>query len=300
MKKYTNIFLEKLISPILIIENKTEKIYELIALIGDIFLSEDNFKKILQFENDKRIFDNETIKKLLDIIYQIIKNLLYKKDYNKNLNFKKIFKTFFDLIKKYTNDSLTNFDDGQIQENLICLFQNLYRIIELDKGLDKGLFKLPINDLLILLGQMKYFEKREISKIIYHIITILTEDNKKFSKLEGIGNLLDEKLLKVIFNENSEILSRIILRMDIKDINEEKKFNKLIIPSLFNYALKNNQLKKLLDLLLLIINIKDEYTLERLYLIMGFPQIIIEKQQKEKKVRNLIQVNFGQNLVFHI
>jgi hypothetical protein len=172
LKKYTNIFLEKLISPILIIENKTEKIYELIALIGDIFLSEDNFKKILQFENDKRIFDNETIKKLLNIIYQIIKNLLYKKDYNKNLNFKKIFKTFFDLIKKYTNDSLTNFDDGQIQENLICLFQNLYRIIELDKGLDKGLFKLPINDLLILLGQMKYFEKREISKIIYHIITI--------------------------------------------------------------------------------------------------------------------------------
>ena len=282
LKKYTNIFLEKLISPILIIENKTEKIYELIALIGDIFLSEDNFKKILQFEKDKRIFDNETIKKLLDIIYQIIKNLLYKKDCNKNLNFKKIFKTFFDLIKKYTNDSLTNFDDGQIQENLICLFQNLYRIIELDKGL----FKLPINDLLILLGHMKYFEKREVSKIIYHIITILTEDNKKFSKLEGIGNLLDEKLLKVIFNENSEILSRIILRMDIKDINEEKKFNKLIIPSLFNYALKNNQLKKLLDLLLLIINIKDEYTLERLYLIMGFPQIIIEKQQNKNENDN--------------
>ena len=291
MKKYINIFLKKLIWPILTNENKNEKIYELISLIGDIFLSEDNFKKIFQFKNDKRIFDNEIIKKLLHVIYQIIENLLDKKDYNKNLNFKAFFKTFFELIKKYTNDSLKNFDDGQIQENLICLFTNLYRI----KKLDKGLFKLPIKDFLILLGQMKYSEKREVSKIIYDIISLLTEDNKKFSKLDGIGNLLDEKLLKVIFNENSEILSRIILRINIKDINEEKKFNKLIIPSLFNYAIKNNQTKKLLDLVFQIINIKDEYTLERLYLIMGFPQIIIEKQPEDEEDKNEISFNGEEN-----
>ena len=142
---------------------------------------------------------------------------------------------------------------------------------------------------------MKYSEKREVSKIIYDIISLLTEDNKKFSKLDGIGNLLDEKLLKVIFNENSEILSRIILRINIKDINEEKKFNKLIIPSLFNYALKNNQTKKLLDLVFQIINIKDEYTLERLYLIMGFPQIIIEKQPEDEEDKNEISFNGEEN-----
>ena len=142
---------------------------------------------------------------------------------------------------------------------------------------------------------MKYFEKREVSKIIYDIISLLTEDNKEFSKLDGIGNLLDEKLLKVIFNENSEILSRIILRINIKDINEEKKFNKLIIPSLFNYAIKNNQTKKLLDLVFQIINIKDEYTLERLYLIMGFPQIIIEKQPEDEEDKNEISFNGEEN-----
>ena len=59
--------------------------------------------------------------------------------YNENFNFKTFFKSFFDLRKKYTNDSLTNFN------------KNLYRIIKLDKGL----FKLTINDFLILLGQMK-------------------------------------------------------------------------------------------------------------------------------------------------
>ena len=209
------------------------------------------------------------------------------------MNFKAFFKTFFELIKKYTNDSLKNFDDGQIQENLKCLFTNLYRIKELDKGL--YLFKLPIKDFLILLGQMKYFEKRKVSKIIYDIISLLTKDNKEFSKLDGIGNLLDEKLLKVIFNENSEILSRIILRINIKDINEEKKFNKLIIPSLFNYAIKNNQTKKLLDLVFQIINIKDEYTLERLYLIMGFPQIIIEKQPEDEEDKNEISFNGEEN-----
>ena len=271
--------MEKLISPILFNKNKTKEIYELIAKIGEIFISKNNFNKIFQFEKDKRNFDNETIKKFLNIIYQIIENLLDKEDYNKNLDFKAFFMAFFNLVKKYTNDSLKIFYDDPIKENLLYLYENLLKIIKLKKDL----FKPAINDFLCLLNQMKYFTNRKISEKLYGIISVLIEDDESSCKLGGICDLLDEKFLKVFFNENSELLSKIILRIDFKDINEQKHFNKLIITSLFNYALKSNQTKKLLDLLYKVINIKDEYTLQRLYLIMGFPQMIIEKQDYQNE-----------------
>ena len=268
-KHYIDIFLDRLISPILNSEEKSEKIFELTAIIGKIFLSKNNFEKILKFDSNEKIFDNETIKKFLNIILQIIDNLL---DKNQDLDFKAFFISFFDLTVKYTEKSLTDFDNEKILENLFCFYGILYEIVKLDKEL----FELPIKELLIILDKIKYYERREVSNIIYEIILFLIEDNKKYSKLKGIGNILNENLLHTIFNENSELLSQIILRMNYKE--EKSDFTRLIIPSLFNYALKNNKLKKLLDLLFQIINIKDEYSLDRLYLIMGFPQFIIEKQ----------------------
>ena len=283
LKKNINIFIEKLILPILSNEYKDEKIYELISLIGNIFLSKENIKKILNPEKNKRIFDEETVKKFLNIIYQLIKDLLNKEEYNKNINFKDIFKLFFDSVKKITDDSILFFENTKVQDNLLCLYENLLKIIKLKNDF----FKLPINDLLIILDKIKYFTKREISKIIYQIILFLIKDNN--STLKGISNILNEQFLKIIFNENSELLSEIILRLDYNDTEEKSNFNKLIIPSLFNYALKNEQMIQLLDLLFKVINIKDKFTLERLYLIMGFPQMIIEKQDNES---NESSVNF--------
>ena len=71
-KKYINIFINKLLIPILEKENKTNEIYELILIIAKIFLSEGNIKLILEFDENKRIFDDETVKNFLNIIYKII------------------------------------------------------------------------------------------------------------------------------------------------------------------------------------------------------------------------------------
>ena len=289
LKNYINIFLDKLILPILNIEQKDEKIFELISIIGGIFLSKVNFEKILEYDYTKRIFDDETVKKFLNAILQIIENLI---DKNNNLNFKEFFNSFFELSKKYTNNSLTLINNEQIQQNLFTFYGILYEIIHLDKNL----FELPINDLVNILNETKFYEKRDVNGIIYEIISYLIEDNKKYKKLKRICQLFDEKLLKMIFNENSELLFEIILRIDYQDFEEKNKFFRLIIPFLFNYALKNNELKQLLDLLFKIINIKDEYTLERLYLLMGFPQIIIEKQSDVDDDNNNFTEENGEEL----
>ena len=280
-KKYIKIFLEKLLFPMLDIENKTNEIYKLISIIGEILLS--NIEQILEFKNNKRIFDNSTIKKFLKIIYKIISILINKKDYNKNLDFKKFFNTFFNLTKKYTevnytnNTSLSLTDNEQVHQNLLCLYECLKDLIKLNNN---NMFKISIDILLRILKQINY---NDLRIIIYEIISALIKDNNKFNKLEKISEILDENLIKKIFKENSELLTEILLRIDYKNIEEKNKVNDLIIPFLFNYALKSNQLENLLELLFKVINIKDEYILERLYLIMGFPQIIIEKQNYFEK-----------------
>ena len=258
-------------------ENKTDEIYELILIVAKIFLSEENIKLLLEFDNNKRIFDDETVKKFLNVIYKIIKNLIDKENYNKNFDFKKFFNTFFESIIKYNDDnafnSLTLKDDEHVHHNLISLYENLKNLIELNKDI----FTLEINILLKELNKLKY---QDLRKIFYDIISILIKNNNNV-QLKDIYQILDEKLLKKIFNENPELLSEIIIRINYQNFKEKNHFNEIIIPFLFNHALKSNQIKNLFDLLFKVINIKDELILERLYLIMGFPQMIIEKIKEE-------------------
>jgi len=280
-KKYINIFIEKLIIPMLDKKNKSEEIYDLISIIANIFLSKENVKILLEFDKNKRIFDDETVKKFLNVIYKIIKNLIDKENYNKNFDFKEFFKTFLDSIIKYNNNtlnSLTIKDDEHCHHNLLSLYENLKRLIELNNDI----FSLDVNILLKELSQIKY---QDLRQIIYEIISIIIKNsNNKEIKLKEVYLILNEKLLKKMFNENPELLSDIIIRINYKDFKEKNHFNEIIIPSLFNYALKRNQLKNLLDILFKIINIKDEFILERLYLIMGFPQMIIERINRNMEI----------------
>ena len=271
-KKYINIFINKLLIPILEKENKTNEIYELILIIAKIFLSEGNIKLILEFDENKRIFDDETVKKFLNIIYKIISNLIDKEGYNKNLDFKHFFNKLVNSIKEYNNDNLYE-NDYAHDYNLLNLYQNIKKLIMLNKDI----FTLEIN---ILLNKLKKVKYQELRKIIYEIISIIIKNNKDGFQLKEAYKILDYKLSKKIFKENQELLSELLIRINYKDFREKNNFNDIIIPSLFNYALKSNQIKSLMDLLYKIINIKDEFTLERLYLIMGFPQMIIEKQKK--------------------
>ena len=274
-KKYINIFIEKLLIPMLDKKEKTNEIYELISIVAKILLTEDNIKLLLEFDKNKRIFDSETVKKFLKVIHKIIFNLIDKENYSKTFNFKGFFNTFFNSIIKYNNDNILNSlslnDDEHVHHNLLDLYENIKDLITLNKDI----FTLEINVLLEELDKIKY---KDLRKIICEIISILIKNDDNNKQLKNIYQILDEKLLKKIFNEDPELLSEIIIRINYKEYKERNHFNEIVIPFLFNYALKSNQIKQLMDLLYKIINIKDEFTLERLYLIMGFPQMIIERQ----------------------
>ena len=68
--------------------------------------------------------------------------------------------------------------------------------------------------------------------------------------------------------------------------------NQLLIADIFdNIKIKKNKINVILNILFKIINIKDAYTMNRLYILMGFPNMIIknkkqkilEESKKEKK-----------------
>ena len=277
LNKYINNYLEKLIIPILNCNPKDEEIYEkklLIKIIGEKFLSKKVLEIIFEFDRNKKIIDNNTFKKFLNIIRLILENLINDE------NYKRIdYTSFFNLVsdktinyneKKYFG-SIIIANEEQYQNYFLDLYSFLYEVIKLNKEL----FIIPID---ILLKKLKKIDNKELRNIIYKIILILIE-NKEFSKIKGVCSILQIRLLKMIYNDNSELLGKLLLRMDYSSSEEKEKFDGLIIPFLFKYSLRNNKLDKLLDLLYVVLNLKDQFILDRFYLIMGFPQMIIEKTE---------------------
>ena len=68
------------------------------------------------------------------------------------------------------------------------------------------------------------------------------------------------------------------------------EYNKMYIQYLFVEEIKKKKLTQILDLLFEIINIKDKFVLDRLYEIMGYPELILEKSKPinvKEKVSNI-------------
>ena len=61
------------------------------------------------------------------------------------------------------------------------------------------------------------------------------------------------------------------------------KFNQSIARYLFGFGLREKKLTIIMDLMFEIINIKDNFILDRLYLLMGYPEMILKQQIKEEK-----------------
>jgi hypothetical protein len=92
-----------------------------------------------------------------------------------------------------------------------------------------------------------------------------------------------KKLVKRIFKEKPELLSKLFQALLYKAETFSSQFNKTMIPLLFEKAVKHKKLTAILDLLIDIINIKDEFTLKRLYIIMGYPEIILKEKIKNNE-----------------
>ena len=315
---HTTTLLQKLVLPIINIENKEEE-NEILIELKDIFLLSNNLEKIFETKNICRVFDINNVKLMSEIIYSLMSYINNNKEDIKSA-FIKIYKIMEESSEE-TNNLL--FDDDSNEEKsqkdkiisspLYYLFELIYKIIRINDNLTEFLINQDkVSDLF---GKINTIDSFDIRDIIYNIIIYLINHCYDYTWIKNkLNNMSDfeksriwkivftknpnKKLMKKLFNEKIELLGKLIILMEYNNQEDSQKLNLEIIPNLFEYALKNKKVTQLLDLLLKIININDDYTLDRLYLLMGFPEIIIkhqikdgEEEEEDEKNNNEIKEN---------
>ena len=291
------IFLEKLILPIINYENKDNEYNQLLQYIANILLSKTNLENI--FETSTRVFDIKNVKLFAEIIYSMI---VY---FNENMDIQQSFKNIFKMVEQINDEFNYTFYNNNIYNEvmekkqndtispLYYLYDLIFKIIKLNPDLIEYLISQEKLSTLIL--RINNTKSIEIRKIIYAILSCMIDNCYDYTLIIKGKNyiqsdekeqlqqkfLKSKKLLKRLFNENPELLGKLLKILEYKDKEFTNKFNNLNIQFLFNQAIKEKKLTQMMDLLYEIINIKDQLTLNRLYLLMGYPEMIFKQQIKE-------------------
>ena len=226
--------------------------------------------------------------------------------FNENLNIQKYFKKIYKLIENSTednspyvlngNDISENSDNKKENESAVFyLYDLILKLIKLNKNVIDGI--LTDSPIIPLLGKINSTKSYETRKIIYEIITYMLDkcyDNtgKQNYRVyvdsddkEKIQNKIykSKKLVKRLFKEKIDILCKLIKISQLNSTQYSEKFNKYTMEFLFNHALKEKKVNQMMDLLYEIININDNFILDRLYFIMGYPELIMKHEIKEEK-----------------
>ena len=292
--------MENLIIPILNNkENKENKENEeeynnLIKYISKFLFSESILVKIF---NENSVFDNKNIKIIYEIIYSILVHLKDKKDITKDfINIYKLITDFDEDSSEYIingNDFNAFDDEKKKKDKLLYIYYSYELIYKLIKIKDSFI------ELLINKQQISYLFKKinsnisttDTIKIIYDIILYLINNCYQYTKIkkgnnsisrieiEELSNIFYQKKESLyLYKENKELFLKIIKILQYNNKIFTERFNQIIIVSFFKYYLERNQITQILDLLYEIINIQDEYLLNRLNVIMGYPQMIVKQQ----------------------
>ena len=315
-----NILLKKVIMPLINIKNKTSEIYDLLDYICTILTTAGNMNKIFECKNliITGIFTIENVKLFCEVIYSIME--LYDFIPRNRKNFKdlfaliksiKIHKDMPPLLMMANSSSYSSNKEDENENKKVKEISGYYYLDLISK-----IFKINIDYIIVvnshdpiysLILKIKKNSYRVIRHIVYEMIIYLLEQyySKKIKKINNdektrIQNkILDknEELALMIFDEKSELLGTLLEILQNEDRHFSAKCNQELIKSFFIYAKEKHKVIDLLNILYKIINIKDEYTIDRLYLLMGFPNLIIknkkpkileekkkEEEEKEKKV----------------
>ena len=295
-----NIYLEKLLLPILKAENKND---DLVDAIKNIILCRFNLDKIFEGKNNNKIFDEKNTKLFCEIIYSLI---VYLDENKKDVKsyFSKIFEISSSLNEENNNMIFNGYEDKDIDKNekestsnLYYIYELIYKLIQLNNESIGRIYSSNVFDLLCQINKIKDLN---IRNVVYNILNYILDHLYNCSRINKGKNELDlaqkekmrnklyksKKLVKRIFKEKPEILSKLFQALLYRSENFSNEFNKAIIPLLYEEAAKNNKLTTILDILIDIINIKDGFTLKRLYLIMGYPEIILKETIKNNEQEN--------------
>ena len=310
-----NIYLEKLLLPIIKEENKNDI---LMKEISDIILSRSNLDKIFEGKNNSKIFDEKNTKLFCEIIYYLIVYLNENKEEVKSY-FSKIYEISVNLDDNSNNMIFNGFEDKDKNEKentsiLFYIYELIYKLIKLNNDFIGRYISDNISNLLL---QINKINDLNIRNIIYDMLNYILNNLHNHSRIRREKNELNlaqkekmrtklfksKKLVKRMFKERPELLSKLFQSIIYMSENSSNQFNKTIIPLLFEEAVKNNKLTTILDILLDIINIKDRSVLDRLYVIMGYPEIIlkeiIKNKQQDKEDSDEDEENDGPNNIMN-
>jgi hypothetical protein len=303
------ILLENIILPIISLkdidnEEKEEEYNILLKNIKNMFLSVTNLDKIFEIQSIKKVFDSKNVKIMSDIIYSLLLSM-NKEDKNIKVQFNRIYKLIKDSGHLFYICDEDN-DNKEKKTSLEYLIELIYKLLQLDTDLVEYLINQE--GISNLLEKIKIIKNSQVRAIVFDILILLLDNCNFYSNEKGTINvdsdekerIMDKicensKILKRLFNEKDVILIKIIKLLQYENRNYSEKFNKAVVGDLYNLAMKGKNLKKMMDLLYEIINIKDNYILNRLYVIMGFPEMLINQQIKEDKYENIIEIDSDDN-----
>ena len=298
--KNTSILLDKIIIPIINSVNKDKGFNDLTESLNEIFLLSNNLEKIYEDNDICKIFVLENVKKISEIIYALFGFLNDEKSILKY--FYKLYKIFEGNIEYerryvFNNDEYeeNNQKENNISSPIYYLIDNINKIILMNDDLSLVDNLISQQKISSLIGKINNIASINIRNITYNIIIYLINHCYDYSRKNTGKNILsscekefikdiiyhNKKMIKKLFEEKSELLFKLIKINQYNDLKYSDKFNTEIIPFLFNFSIKNNKITQLLDLLYEIISINDKYILNRLQILMGFPEIILKYQIKE-------------------
>ena len=302
-KKNLNIkaklILEKIILPIInknintpIKEGEENKLIKVINTIGTSILDIERLKRI--YSNDfTAIFDKSNVEIFSNIIKSLIDIYYINKKTNKYLS---IIEALVSLIQqidaneayKGVNNSNSNLEETPLY--------NIYKILY-DMALkeEKVTIKL-INQSCIseLLGKL-LVENKKNKNIIFDLVIYLLknlddyndglfdlkgktkeEKNIKFFEKHYLIKNISRTIIDLLFNEKLELLIILIKLLQYNEPKFSQIFNSQNLLDLFIYSTNINKVSDMNKILLGILEINDQYTINRLNYILGYPTIVIK------------------------
>ena len=117
----------------------------------------------------------------------------------------------------------------------------------------------------------------------------LKEDEKEgtldFGNLQIFRNRIVNKdygIIKLLFEEKNELLIMLLVILSNNSIEFTKKFYYQIVYKIYDECKENDKIEDLLNILCSLAKINDKYSFERLYNVMGYPNIIIKNIPRKK------------------
>ena len=257
-----NVIIAKIFFPLFKKENeylfKDFKINDFTLLIND---------NLFSLNNIKLIFLQPINLEICDKIYELFLKLIKKNNNNQN---------------QKLNVSL-NIIINQGENLSYFIFKMLFELIK-----DENLSEIIEESFLVVyykLNSENENNKKEILKILEYLICkkkILIKSIKVKKELEENLNIF---AIKNFFDSSIEVLILLTKELQINNKKYSELFNKNYIQQLYTYCSKDENLMKekqikLIKLIIAILGINDEFIINRIKILLGYPTLVFKKNNE--------------------